>query len=355
MSRILVLTSGGVDSSVALMRLAEQGDHRLEACYLKIWLSDEMAFLGRCPWEEDLGYVRAVCDRAGVPLRVLSLQREYLSTVVESALDELRAGRTPSPDVLCNRAIKFGAVADRVGGDTDLIASGHHARVAKRDGTAHLLRGADPVKDQTYFLCELTQPQLARAVFPIGQLTKREVRAEARRYRLPNQNRPDSQGICFLGRVPYDEFIAFHLGRREGEILERSTGRVLGVHGGHWFFTIGQRRGLGLAGGPWYVVAKDPDRNTVEVVHARELAGHRRSTLTVAEPNWIVGPPTRERLEVRIRHGERLLPCRAVVAGDGSVTVELDDGDSGVAPGQFAVLYDGEECLGGGAIEQDPA
>jgi tRNA-specific 2-thiouridylase len=352
MSRIAVLTSGGVDSSVALMRLVEHGDHQLEACYLKIWLDDELAFLGSCPWEEDLGYVRAVCDRAGVPLRLLSLQREYFATVVEYALAELRAGRTPSPDVICNRAIKFGAVVDRLGDEFDVVASGHHARVARRDGLARLLRGVDPVKDQTYFLCQLTQHQLARSSFPIGGMTKREVRAEARRYGLPNQDRPDSQGICFLGRVPYDDFITFHLGTRAGEIIEHSTGEVLGAHGGHWFFTIGQRRGLGLAGGPWYVVAKDAVRNTVEVIHAAELPSHRRTTLRISEPNWIAGPPTRTRLEVRIRHGERLTPCRAAVGDDGAVTVVLDEGDPGVAPGQFAVLYDGQECLGGGPIDQ---
>ncbi len=218
MSRILMLTSGGVDSSVALLRLAEEGRHSLEACYLKIWLSDEMAFLGRCPWEEDLAYVRAVCEMVGVPLRVLPLQREYFATVVAYAIDELRAGRTPSPDVICNRAIKFGAVVDLLGDEFELFASGHHARVVMHGGLARLLRGIDPVKDQTYFLCRLDQRQLARSLFPIGGMTKAEVRAEARRAGLPNQDRPDSQGICFLGRVPYDDFVEFELGTREGEI-----------------------------------------------------------------------------------------------------------------------------------------
>ncbi|PWB67468.1 MAG: tRNA 2-thiouridine(34) synthase MnmA, partial [Holophagae bacterium] len=272
MSRILMLTSGGVDSSVALLRLAEEGRYSLEACYLKIWLSDEMAFLGRCPWEEDLGHVRAVCEMVGVPLRVLPLQREYYATVVAYAIDELRAGRTPSPDVICNRAIKFGAVVDLLGDEFELVASGHHARVARRDGLARLLRGVDPVKDQSYFLCRLSQQQLARSLFPIGGMTKAEVRAEARRAGLPNQDRPDSQGICFLGRVPYDDFIEFELGTREGEIVEHGSGQVLGTHRGYWFHTIGQRRGLGLAGGPWYVVAKDPERNLVTVVHADRLA-----------------------------------------------------------------------------------
>ncbi|HOC42781.1 MAG TPA: tRNA 2-thiouridine(34) synthase MnmA [Thermoanaerobaculales bacterium] len=350
MSRIVVLASGGVDSSVALLLLAEEGRHSLEACYLKIWLSDEMAFLGRCPWEEDLAHVRAVCERLGVPLRVLPLQREYFATVVEYTIAELRAGRTPSPDVVCNRAIKFGAVIDRLGDEFELVASGHHARVGQRGGLARLLRGADPVKDQSYFLCQLSQRQLARCVFPIGGMTKAEVRAAARRAGLANQDRPDSQGICFLGRVPYDDFVEFSLGTREGDILEHGTGRVLGRHRGYWFHTIGQRRGLGLAGGPWYVVAKDPERNLVTVVHAGRLAEHRRTRFRIAAPVWIAAPPARTRLEVRIRHGERLLPCTAEVAADGSVEVTLDDGDAGIAAGQFAALYDGEECLGGGPV-----
>ena len=350
MSRILVLTSGGVDSSVALLRLAEEGRHSLEACYLKIWLSDEMAFLGRCPWEEDLSFVRSICERLGVPLRVLPLQREYFATVVAYAIDELRAGRTPSPDVICNRAIKFGAVVDLLGDEFELFASGHHARVDRRDGLARLLRGVDPVKDQTYFLCRLSQQQLARSLYPIGGMTKAEVRAEARRAGLPNQDRPDSQGICFLGRVPYDDFVEFELGACEGEIVEHGSGRVLGRHRGYWFHTIGQRRGLGLAGGPWYVVAKDPERNLVTVVHADRLAEHRRTRFRIAEPSWIAGPPDGVRLEVRIRHGERLLPCTAEIGGGGAVEIELDEGDTGIAAGQFAALYDGEECLGGGPI-----
>jgi len=352
MSRVAVLVSGGVDSTVALMRLVEEGVRDLTAFYLKIWLEDEMAFLGSCPWEEDLAILREVCQIAGVPLEVAPLQQEYLTTVVAYALSELEAGRTPSPDVMCNRMIKFGAFVDRIGERFDRIASGHHARVEERDGVFHLLRGADRRKDQTYFLCLLRQEQLARCLFPIGGLTKSEVRREARRLGLPNADRPDSQGICFLGRVPFDDFVRHHLGHRPGEIRRASTGEILGRHRGTWFHTIGQRRGLGLGGGPWYVVGKDPTHDVVEVVHADELAGYARRRFRVADPHWIAGPPRRSRLTVRIRHGERLDPCTVTEDEDGSVTVELDAAvDPGVAPGQFAVLYDGEECLGGGAIE----
>jgi tRNA-specific 2-thiouridylase len=350
--KIAVLTSGGVDSSVALMRLVEGGGRDLTAFYLKIWLEDEMAFLGSCPWEEDLEFVRSVCRTAGVPLEVLSLQQEYLGTVVAYALAELEAGRTPSPDVMCNRMIKFGAFIDRIGDRFDRVASGHHARVKQRRGLHRLLRAADPRKDQTYFLCQLTQDQLAKCLFPIGDLTKAEVRNQAGRLGLVNANRPDSQGICFLGRVPFDDFVRHHLGDRPGEIRRASNDEVLGSHRGTWFHTIGQRRGLGLSGGPWYVVGKDLEANSIFVAHADELARFNRSSFCITAPHWIAEPPARSDLEVRIRHGERLDPCTIANSSDGSLTVEFDTAtDPGIAPGQFAALYDGEECLGGGVIE----
>ena len=352
MSRVAVLVSGGVDSSVALMRLAEKGEYDLTAFYLKIWLEDELAFLGSCPWEEDLKIVRAVCATAGVPLEVVSLQREYLETVVAYALDELAAGHTPSPDVMCNRMIKFGAFVNRVGDRFDLIASGHHARIEERDGRFHLLRGADPKKDQTYFLCQLRQDQLARCVFPIGHLTKARVRVEARRFSLVNADRPDSQGICFLGRIPFNDFVRHHLGERQGSICEAENGRVLGKHRGTWFHTIGQRRGLGLSGGPWYVVGKDIEKNVVSVVHADSLSNYVRSSFVIPNPHWIAEPPSRSDLHVRIRHGERIEACTISQPPNEPLTVELDaTEDSGIAPGQFAALYDDEECLGGGMME----
>jgi tRNA-specific 2-thiouridylase len=350
--RIAVLTSGGVDSSVALMRLAEEGGHDLTAFYLKIWLEDEMAFLGSCPWEEDLDFARSVCDAADVPLEVISLQREYLGTVVAYALSELEAGRTPSPDVMCNRLIKFGAFVDRTHESFDRVASGHHARVEKRGDLYHLLRSADAKKDQTYFLCQLRQEQLARCLFPIGHLTKAKVREEARRFVLANADRPDSQGICFLGRVPFDEFVRHHLGDRPGEIRRASNNEILGNHRGAWFHTIGQRRGLGLGGGPWYVVGKDLEDDAILVAHADELADHARDAFRVANPHWIAEPPRRCDLAVKIRHGERLDRCTISQGPDESLTVAFENtADPGVAPGQFAVLYDGDECLGGGVIE----
>jgi tRNA-specific 2-thiouridylase len=350
MANIAVLTSGGVDSSVALARLAETGEHDLRAFYLKIWLEDELAFLGSCPWEEDLEFVREICDRFDVPLEIAPLQRDYYAHVVSAAVAGLEEGRTPSPDVLCNRFIKFGAFVERFAGDADFVASGHHVRVDHSGTLSRLLKGVDPVKDQTYFLSQMEQGQIARCLFPIGGMTKADVRAEARRLGLPNSDRPDSQGICFLGRVPYDAFVEHHLGRHPGVIRDITSGRKLGRHQGLWFHTIGQRKGLGLGNGPWYVVGKDRTTNELVVAHTEVLKNHHRGTFGVAEPHWIASPPTTDRLELRVRHAPELVGCAIHRRSDGGIDVRMDESESGIAPGQYAVFYDGDECLGGGVI-----
>jgi tRNA-specific 2-thiouridylase len=351
MSKIAVLTSGGVDSSVALALLAHEGRHDLTAFYLKIWLEDELSFLGSCPWEEDLGYVRAICARLDVPLEIVPLQREYYDRVVGATVAELEAGRTPSPDVLCNRLVKFGAFVDRVGRDLDLIASGHHARVDHGFPESRLLKGVDAVKDQTYFLSQMHQHQVARCLFPIGGMTKDEVRAEARRLELPNSDRPDSQGICFLGRVPFDAFVEHHLGEKPGVIRDVSTGDEVGRHRGLWFHTIGQRRGLGLGSGPWYVVEKVNESNELLVAHAKALELYHRNRFSIRVPHWIAGPPRVDDLELRVRHAPELVGCRVRALDDCGLEVVMARAEAGIAPGQYAVLYDGDECLGGGVID----
>ena len=351
MSRVAVLVSGGVDSSVALARLVEEGGHDLTAYYLKIWLEDELAFLGSCPWEEDLVFVREVCQRFQVPLEVVSLQRDYHESVVATVVVELAAGRTPSPDVLCNRLIKFGAFVDRVDSTFDFVASGHHARVDHSGLQSRLLKGVDPVKDQTYFLSQMNQDQVARCLFPIGEMTKAQVRAEAHRLNLPNSDRPDSQGICFLGRVPYDMFVEHHLGENPGVIRDLTSGNELGTHRGLWFHTIGQRHGLGLSGGPWYVVGKDPETNELLVAHASVLESYHRDRFTIGDPHWVADPPKKDRLDLRIRHAPQLVGCLIEPLENSGLEVLMDEAEAGIAPGQYAVLYDGEECLGGGAID----
>lgn len=343
-----VLLSGGVDSSLALYLLHRRGGQGLRAFYLKIWLEDELSFLGDCPWEEDLAYARVLCDRLGVPLEIVPLQTEYREKVVEHALDELRRGRTPSPDVFCNQQIKFGAFLERVGDGFERVASGHYAQKQRDGELERLVRAPDPVKDQTYFLSRLSQEQLRRTLFPIGHLHKAEVRRLAAEADLPAQARKDSQGICFLGKISYPDFVRFHLGEKTGAIVERESGKRLGAHRGVWFHTIGQRHGLGLGGGPWFVVGKDTGRNVLFVSHQK--ADRNRDVLDVGQLNWIAAPPSKEDLQVKLRHGPETVPCHAEEAAEGGLRLRLEKPDAGIAPGQHAVFYDGEICLGGGII-----
>lgn len=350
--RVAVLVSGGVDSAVALARVVEAG-HRVHAFYLKVWLEDELASLARCPWEEDLRFVRAVTEALQVPLSVVPLQRAYRERVVAYLLEELERGATPSPDIFCNSRIKFGAFPDfldaEVGGRAfDRVATGHYARRCAGPQGPELHRAKDPVKDQTYFLSRLDAAQLERSLFPVGALTKKEVRRIAARRELAPAGRPDSQGICFLGNVRYRDFVRAHLGVRRGPVVEESSGRELGVHAGHWLFTIGQRRGLGLSGGPWFVSAKDPAGNRILV---RKDAGRPRRRFPVGDLHWIGAPPEPgERLLLKIRHGAELFPGNLRTGGGAVPEVRLGRADPGIAPGQFAVFYRGTRCLGSGRI-----
>ncbi|MCB9472657.1 MAG: tRNA 2-thiouridine(34) synthase MnmA [Candidatus Delongbacteria bacterium] len=347
-----VLLSGGVDSSVALRLLQRAGGHRLTAWYLKIWLQEELAFLGDCPWEDDLDAARAVCQQAGVPLEVLPLQKEYWERVVSYVLDELRAGGTPSPDLLCNERIKFGAFLDCLGQPEALVASGHYARLDHEGDRLRLLRSPDPVKDQSYFLARMAPAQLARCLFPVGHLHKHEVRALAEEFQLPNRARPDSQGICFLGKIRYSEFVRHHLGVKEGPIVEWETGTRKGTHQGFWYHTIGQRKGLRLHGGPWYVVGKDPVENVVFISRQEYLMDHAASRFRAGQAQWLGPVPGEESLHCKVRHGPSLPACRLRPLADEGWLVELERPDTGLAPGQFVVFYRGEECLGSAVIQQ---
>lgn len=350
--KIAVLLSGGVDSSVALRLLKDQG-HDLTAFYLKIWLQDEFSFLGECPWEEDLKYARAVCDQADIPLEILSLQNEYWDTVVNYTIEEVKEGRTPNPDVYCNSLIKFGEFYNKIDSSFDKVASGHYARVEKENGKYKLFRSPDPIKDQTYFLAYLSQQQISRALFPIEKIMKKEIRELAKKYQLPNMERKDSQGICFLGQVKFKEFIKHHLGEIEGEIIDVDSKTVRGKHPGYYYYTIGQRSGLGLGGGPWYVVKKDVEKNIV-YISLENKAVREKDEFKVGKFNWISGePPHKKELKVKIRHGTQLYDCMVVWLNDFSASVKLDKSDKGIAPGQFAVFYDDDICLGGGVILQE--
>ena len=349
--KVAVLLSGGVDSSVALHLTKQSGAHDLTAFYLKIWLEEELAFLGDCPWEDDLKYARAVCEQAGVPLQVVALQTEYQERVVSHVVRELKAGRTPSPDILCNQWVKFGLFFDKIDPSFQRVVSGHYAQV-EQCGDFLLKRSPDPVKDQTYFLSRLDQRQLSRIWFPIGHLQKGEVRKLARQLDLPNRERRDSQGICFLGKIKYPEFVRFHLGEKSGDIINLDTGAKVGTHKGVWFHTVGQRKGLRLGGGPWYVVRKDIDANIVYVSHSDKYLEHGRQTFTVADVHWISGhPPDQTHLQAKLRHTPHLAGCSIRPLGSGRWEVALAEKDQGIAPGQSAIFYAGEYCLGGGVIE----
>jgi tRNA (5-methylaminomethyl-2-thiouridylate)-methyltransferase len=387
--KVAVLVSGGVDSAVALRLLKEQG-HDVTAYYLKIWLEDELAYLGDCPWEEDLSYVHAICEQADVPLKIINLQKEYHEKVVGYAIGEIKTGRTPNPDIFCNKLIKFGAFLDHIDARYDKIASGHYAQIKEQDGVFKLMRAPDPIKDQTYFLSSLTQDQLSRLMFPIGHLEKSEVRALANQYDLPNKDRKDSQGICFLGTIKFRDFIKHNVGTQKGDIIEVETGTKMGEHEGFWFYTIGQRSGIGLSGGPWYVVSKDTAQNIVYISRHYYAEDKKRDKLTIGSfnptagmsledimaprynadsvtrvevnnnsisvnssrvilsnaKNCIEGP-----LKVKLRHGPDLVDCAIKLISDKSATITLAEDDQGIAPGQFAVLYSGQLCLGSGVIE----
>lgn len=350
--KIAVLTSGGVDSSVALRLLHREG-HDLTAFYLKIWLEDELSYLGECPWEEDLTYVRQICDEIGVPLEVVPMQEEYWERVVEYTVAEAKAGRTPNPDILCNQQIKFGQFYEVIDDSYEKVATGHYAQVvktrnSKSETRSYLLKRApDPVKDQTYFLAQISQNQLSRALFPIGQYNKEEVRELAQEFNLPNQDRKDSQGICFLGKIPFRDFLKHHLGENPGDFVNVDSDEKVGGHLGYWFYTIGQRQGLGLSGGPWFVVKKDIEKNLIYLAQGYEPDEVYNDSFDVGPIHLINDqfPIPNDKLKVKIRHGVAMHDC---VVKDNRVT--LKEPVHGVAAGQFAVFYDGDICLGSAVI-----
>ncbi|MDQ5940749.1 MAG: tRNA-5-taurinomethyluridine 2-sulfurtransferase [Candidatus Dependentiae bacterium] len=349
--KIAVLVSGGVDSSVALARLHEQG-HEVTAFYLKIWLEDELSFLGDCPWEEDLSFVRALCEQLSIPLQVVPLQEAYRDRIVSYTINEVRAGRTPSPDVLCNARIKFGAFLEAIDSSYEKVASGHYGQIRQAaDGSYELFCSPDEVKDQTYFLSHLSQAQLSRILLPIGHMTKQEVREEAQRYLVPSRDRKDSQGICFLGKISFTEFIEHYLGTQAGDIIEEETGDLLGSHNGFWFHTIGQRHGLRLSGGPWYVVRKDTATNAVFVSRRYHAEDKKRDAFVMRDVHFIGQRPELSTVSMKVRHGPERVMAELKPLADGRYAVLLAKRDQGLAPGQFAVMYNGDVCLGSGVID----
>ena len=336
---VAALVSGGVDSSVVVHLLKEQGITP-DIFYIRIGMEDEEGYIS-CPAEEDIELTQWIAKKYGCRFEEVDLHREYWDRVVSYTIDSVRRGLTPNPDVMCNRLIKFGAFDEVRGHAYDRIATGHYATTDILGGTTFLATAKDPVKDQTDFLSQLEYRQIERLMFPIGHLMKSDVRAIAARAALPSATRKDSQGICFLGKINYNDFIKRYLGEREGDIVELETGRVLGKHRGYWFHTIGQRKGLYLGGGPWFVVRKDIEDNVLYVSQGYDPEAQYGRSIPLAGFRWLSGVnPGGEDIMFKIRHTPEFHPGRLTVNADGSALIESADRIQGIAAGQYATVYD---------------
>jgi tRNA-specific 2-thiouridylase len=285
----------------------------------------------------------------------VSLHQEYWANVMEYALRTVQAGLTPNPDMMCNRMIKFGYFEQRWGHEFDMTATGHYATTCEIDGVKYLATAVDAVKDQTDFLAQITYEQLCHLMFPIGHLPKSEVRRIALEQHLPNAQRRDSQGICFLGQIDYNDFIRRHLGERPGPIIELETGRKLGEHRGYWFHTIGQRKGLGLGGGPWFVVKKNIKKNIIFVAHGWDTQLQYGHDFRLADLHFITAnpweQPVNQPIQFKVRHVDHFMPGTITLDEEG-YHIHSDQPIQGIAPGQFGCIYDADAriCFGSGEI-----
>jgi tRNA-specific 2-thiouridylase len=348
--KVVVGMSGGVDSSVAALLLKREG-HEVVGLFMKNWEDDDTDEY--CSTRQDLIDAAAAADVIGVELEAVNFAAEYKDRVFADFLREYSAGRTPNPDVLCNAEIKFKAFLDhamRLGAAK--IATGHYARVDAADGRHRLLRGLDTGKDQSYFLHRLSQEQLSRVLFPVGALEKREVRRIALEAGLPNHAKKDSTGICFIGERPFREFLNRYLPKAPGPIVD-DKGRAIGEHIGLAFYTIGQRKGIGIggAGEPWYVAGKDLAANKLVVVQGHDHPLLMKRSLEAADASWIAGMPPAPGSghSAKTRYRQADAPCTLHML-ESEIQVEFPTPQWAVTPGQSVVFYDGEACLGGGVI-----
>ena len=367
--KIALLLSGGVDSSVVLYELARQG-LKPDCFYIKIGPDEDEEW--DCSSEEDLEMATAVSHKYGCKLEVVDCHREYWDQVTRYTMEKVKAGFTPNPDVMCNRLIKFGVFHEKCGHDYDLIATGHYATTEEEEIAETVNRQSfnrplkwlctspDPVKDQTDFLAQIEDWQLQKAIFPIGHMMKEEVREIAEREHLVNAKRKDSQGICFLGKINYNDYIRRYLGEQPGDVIELETGKKIGQHKGLWFHTIGQRKGMGFGGGPWFVVKKDVHLNILYVSHGydpqtaykQDFPIHDFHALTLPLEQCFGSPLTfGYPITFKIRHTPEYIPGTLEPTADGYL-VHSSKPIHGVAPGQFCVIYDSNHhrCLGSGEI-----
>lgn len=341
MSRVYVGMSGGVDSSLTAALLKEQG-HDVTGVYMKNWTQDLPGM--RCPWADDLSDAKRVAVQLGIKFKVYDFEAEYKHKVVDYMIAEYQAGRTPNPDIMCNQEVKFKLFLDTALADgAELIATGHYARTEE----GQLQRAVDDNKDQTYFLYRVTKHALEKTLFPLGDYTKPTVRKMAEERGLVTAGKRDSQGICFVGSIGIKEFLSQYITAEHGDIIDRDTRKIVGEHEGAVYYTLGQRHGLNLGGGlPYYVVGKDMAKNVVYVSRNLEDESMWRKDITLNDIHWINEVPANdERILVRLRHRGKLLP--ATLDNDRLV---LDEAERAVTAGQSAVIYRGNEVLGGGIV-----
>ena len=350
---IASLLSGGVDSSVVVHMLKEAG-YTPTLFYIKIGMDDDE--LLHCTSEEDIEMATLIARRYGCQLEVVDLHKDYWDNVVAYTIDKVKKGFTPNPDVMCNKLIKFGVFEQRVGHAFDKTATGHYATTTIKDGKTYLSTAKDPVKDQTDFLAQIDHLQVSKLMFPIGHLMKSEVREIANQAGLPSAKRGDSQGICFLGKVNFNDFIRRYLGEQKGPIVEFETGKILGYHNGYWFHTVGQRKGLGLSGGPWYVIKKDIEANIVWASKGFDTEAQYGNEFSMRDFHFITENPwsnvdVEQKITFKIRHTPEFTRGTMIKSGD-NYQILSNERLQGIAPGQFGVIYDEQSkiCLGSGEI-----
>ncbi len=344
---IAALVSGGVDSSVVVHQLKEMG-YNPTLFYIKIGMEDEHGYID-CPSEEDIELVTLIAKKYGCRFETVSLHEEYWDSVVKYTIDSVKRGLTPNPDMMCNKLIKFGTFEQKWGHHFDKIATGHYATTTEIDNQVWLSTSKDKVKDQTYFLGQIEYVQVSKLMFPIGDLLKSEVRQIAVENNLPSARRKDSQGICFLGKVNYNDFIGRYLGEKEGLIVELETGNILGRHQGYWYHTIGQRKGLGLGGGPWFVIKKDIDRNIIYVSKGYDTKQQFGDVVNLQGFSFITNDIWGEfeddkEVSFKIRHTPEFTHGRISRVGD-MYQIHSDDPIQGIAAGQYGVIYDVDNKL----------
>lgn len=354
-TRVIVGMSGGVDSSVAAYLLQQQG-YQVSGLFMKNWEEDDGTEY--CTAKEDLADAQSVCDQLGIELQAANFAAEYWDNVFEHFLAEYKAGRTPNPDVLCNREIKFKAFLEYARNlGADLIATGHYVRKLEDGDDTYLLKGKDDNKDQSYFLCEVNAECLHQSLFPVGELPKSEVRAIAARLGLRTHDKKDSTGICFIGERKFKDFLAQYLPAQPGEIQTRS-GDVIGRHAGLMYYTLGQRQGLGIGGladypdAPWYVVGKDLGNNVLQVSQGNENEDLFSSVLFTQKPSWVNSAPELPlTCNAKIRYRQHDQECTVSINEDG-LEVNFAKPQRAVTPGQYIVFYDQDRCLGGAIIDR---